>query len=55
MICAHCDKPIRPGEPHRIEAVETGSGAAPDVQLHLGCQQDPLVQPNRGPREFVRY
>jgi hypothetical protein len=49
MICARCDRRIKPGEDYVKREVETGSGAAPDIYLHVRCQPDPATQPDRYP------
>lgn len=49
MICARCDKTIKPGEAYDKRGVETGSGATPDVYLHRWCKQVAVAQPQRTP------
>jgi hypothetical protein len=42
MICAHCDRMIRPGEEYERIPVDTASAAAPDVVRHREpCRRTP--------------
>ncbi|MYR60231.1 hypothetical protein GTY54_29700 [Streptomyces sp. SID625] len=44
MICAHCDQPIRPGQPYDTLHPETGSGVADPVTRHRGACQPAAPQ-----------
>jgi hypothetical protein len=44
MICARCDKPIKPGEEYTTEALAGASAAGSDVYLHKRlCKRPPEV------------
>jgi hypothetical protein len=49
MFCARCDEPILPGQRYSVDTVETGSGAAPEIRLHLTCHPNRVTQPSRMP------
>lgn len=50
MICAHCDEPIKDGEPHETRSIEAGSGPGGFVHLHLSCEQRIIAaQPSHWP------
>jgi len=49
-ICAHCDEPIKDGEPHETRSIEAGSGPGGFVHLHLSCEQRIIAaQPSHWP------
>ncbi|REE62110.1 hypothetical protein BX257_4723 [Streptomyces sp. 3212.3] len=54
-ICAHCDEPIRDGEPYETRSIEAGSGPGGFVYLHLSCEERiAAAQPNRWPSRLGR-
>lgn len=42
-LCACCGRPVYPGH-ERVEIIETASGVAPDVLLHLELCHPPEVR-----------
>lgn len=50
MICARCDKTIRPGQAYDAEPIHAGSGPGETTYLHGGpCVRVPMqVAPERG-------
>jgi hypothetical protein len=52
MICARCDRPIRPDEDYRTAMNFGASGAGADIYLHEPpCERPPEVQ---RPRTYPR-
>lgn len=42
MICAHCDKPILPGQPYTHHDIEAASGPGATVFIHVeACPRKP--------------
>lgn len=51
MICARCQKWIKPGEEYDTRIIEQGSGPGATIRIHVSCQPDAATQPRRYPHQ----
>ena len=49
MICARCDKPIRPGQKSVTRDIEAASGPGAVIRVHEWCRPDSATEPRRHP------